>query len=381
MKVCMVVPHFLPHIGGGEQLYYDIAKGLIENGYEVRVITSSSGGVKGNKPYEGVDAYYYDWSMFCGHPIVRFEDIKMHIEWADVIHTTMFTTATKTRILAQRMQKPCIITIHEVLGNKWFWIEKSKIKAFLFDVYERFICKQKFQAYHVVSDATKQDYEKFCGKNDKIFRIYNSVHMPSMESIKESLIDVKKYFELGESDKCFLFYGRPAPNKGVFVLEEAIEILATRGVIPDDIKFCMLLAKDPAPQREILIRKLNEKNLMSVVKIKPSVSRMQLFKIISQSDYVIIPSITEGFGFCAVEACSLNKHVIYSSGGSLPEVVFGKCLEFENRNAKDLADKIQQVIQKGPDVFTDIPRKEFKTERMVNEIIAMYRTVLSEWKK
>lgn len=205
--------------------------------------------------------------------------------------------------------------------------------------------------------------------------------MPALETINQSVIDLKKYFEINESDKCFLFYGRPAPNKGIFVLEEAIEILVQKGLIPDNVKFCMLLAKDPAPQREVLIRRLESKNLLSTVKIKPSVSRNDLFKIISQADYVIIPSITEGFGFCAVEACSLNKNVVYSSGGSLPEVVYGKCLEFENRNAKDLADKIQKVIQDGAEAFSDIPAKEFRTDRMVKEIIEMYRKVLTEWEK
>ena len=380
MKVCMIIPHFLPHIGGGEQLYYDIAKGLKMRGYEVRVVSSSSSGLVGNAPYDGIDTYYYDWRIFCGHPIVRAKDLKEHIQWADIVHTTMFTTATKTRWLSKKYGKPCVLTIYEVLGNKWFWIEDSKIKALLFDCYERFICMQKFQAYHVISDATGSDFARFCGKREGVRRIYCSIDMPSREEINKEAILIQDYFELGQKERVFLYFGRPAPNKGIFILEQAIEILKKRQAIPDDVKFCWLLAKDPAAGRERLRRRIKEMELSDVVKIKPSVKRNELFKLIISADYVIIPSITEGFGFCAAEACSLGKKVIYSSGGSLPEVVYGKCLEFENRNAENLADKLQMVIEKGDVAFQTIAEKSFEKERMVDDIIQMYCDVCNGWK-
>jgi glycosyltransferase involved in cell wall biosynthesis len=373
----MVVPHFLPHVGGGEQLYFDIAKGLAEEGYEVRVVTSSSAGVYGNVPYQGIDTYYYTWKMFCGHPIVKSKDISEHIKWADLVHTTMFTTATKTRLMAKKYGKPCVITIHEVLGNKWFWIEKSKIKALMFDFYERFICRQLFDAYHVVSDATKKDYEHFCGKKRNVIRIHNSIELPDIKEVEKEDIELKEYFELKDGEKSFLYFGRPAPNKGVFVLEEAIHILKQEGKIPSNIKFCWLLAKDPAPQREKLLALMNKHGIMESVKIQNSVKRNELFKLIHDTDYVIIPSITEGFGFCAVEACWLKKKIIYSSGGSLPEVVFGECLMFQNRNARDLADKISSVISNKEGVFDLIPEKEFKKERMIQEIIKMYKSLVT----
>ena len=376
MRVCMIVPHFLPHVGGGEQLYFDIAKGLQEKGHEVRVITSSSAGITGNVPYKGIDSYYFNWKMFCGHPIVKARDIEEHIKWADLVHTTVFTTATKSRIISKKYKKKCIITIHEVLGNKWFWIEDNKIKALMFDIYERLICKQKFDAYHVVSDATKRDYEKFCGKTDKIYRIYNSVDLPSFEKIRDEKITIKDYFGIKEDEKCFLFFGRPAVNKGIFVLEEAIKKLNKKNLIPSNIKFCWLIARDPAPRREQLLDLLKKHDLEVIVKVMPSVKRNELFKLIMDADYVIIPSITEGFGFCAVEACSLEKKVLYSSGGSLPEVVYGKCLEFENMNSDDLANKIENIINMDEDAFEDIEVKHFEKNRMVNEIIDMYESTV-----
>ena len=378
MKICIVVPHFLPHVGGGELLWYDIAKGLQNEGHEVRVITSSSGMIQGNKDYQGINTYYYPWILFCGHPIVKARDIKPHIQWADIVHTTMFTTATKTRCLSKKYKKPCILTIYEVLGNKWFWFETSKFKAALFKLYELMLCTQHFTAFHAISGATKRDYNRFCGKNRNVTKIYCGVDVPKIDEIRKEKINIKEYFGLKNDDKCFLYFGRPAPNKGVFVLEEAINKLNNMTKLPKNIKFCWLLAKDPEEQREKLLDLMEKHHITDRVVIKPSVKRHELFKIIIEADWIIVPSITEGFGFSAAEACSLGSKIIYSSGGSLPEVVFGEALMFENRNAVDLAEKIYKVIQEGDRAFEYIPEKKFDKELMTREIIKLYKSVLKE---
>lgn len=373
MKVCLVVPNFFPHVGGGEQIFYDIAKGLIRRGHQVRVVSSGSGGVYGNVPYDGIDAYYYGWKMFNGHPVVRSGDLVEHIAWADIVHTTLFTTAAKTRKEACRLHKPCVITIYEVLGYKWFWIGIPFYKAAAFDLYERLACMQRFQGYHFISDATKKDYEKFCGRRRGAKRAYVCVHkIEKQEASGKARAAFQQYFKLKGDETCFLYYGRPAPNKGIFVLENAVRILKERGIL-DHIRFCWLLAGDPLPQRKELVRRVRKDGIGEYVKIMPSVGREKLFEIVSGADYVVIPSVTEGFGLCAAEACSLRKKVIYSSGGSLPEVVWGECLEFENRNADDLADKIQSVIEHGDAAFSWIPEKDFSEDEMMEGIMEMYR--------
>lgn len=375
MRVCMIVPHFLPHIGGGEQAFYDIAKGLMEMGHKVRVVCSASGGVVGHQSYDGIDVYYYAWKIFSGHPIVRSIDLIKHVKWADIVHTAVYTTATKTRMLSKKMHKPCVITIHEVLGNKWFWIGVPFYKALVFAVYEWFVCVQKFQGYHFVSDATKRDYEKFYGKRGRSVRIYNCVHVPSMEEILNQPVNLREYFGIGEEQRCFLYYGRPAPNKGVFVLEDAVRILKERG-LQKDVMFCCILADDPVQKRKEMERKIKRDNIEHYIKIMPSVERKALFKMVADADYVVVPSITEGFGLCAAEACCLHKKVIHSSGGALPEVVWGECLEFKNRDAFDLADKLQKVIECGSDVFKRIPEKHYEQKEMASRVLSMYKRIL-----
>ena len=47
----------------------------------------------------------------------------------------------------------------------------------------------------------------------------------------------------------------------------------------------------------------------------------ELIKKILNSAVVVVPSLTEGFGFTAAESSALGKPVLATSAGSLPEVI------------------------------------------------------------
>ena len=56
MRICLVLPHFYPYVGGGEKLFYDLAKGLILRGHEVRVIAEKVDSEHmGYKKVDGID--------------------------------------------------------------------------------------------------------------------------------------------------------------------------------------------------------------------------------------------------------------------------------------------------------------------------------------
>ena len=92
----------------------------------------------------------------------------------------------------------------------------------------------------------------------------------------------------------------------------------------------------------------------------------------------MVPSLTEGFGFSALEACQIGTPLIYSDGGSLPEVAYGKCLSFENRNHKQLADILEEFFINGTDNFEDVPEKTFTYEQMFKGISDIYSEIYKE---
>ena len=189
---------------------------------------------------------------------------------------------------------------------------------------------------------------------------------------------LRSYFGIPEDTRVVLYYGRPGKTKGIQVYEKAIENLALTDRIPKDVKLCFVLGKEPENLRREFAQLIEKKKLTESVLIRDSVKRDELCACIAQADVVVVPSLTEGFGFSALEACQIGTPLRYSDGGSLPEVAYGKCLSFENRNHKQLADILEEFFINGTDNFEDVPEKTFTYEQMFKGISDIYSEIYKE---
>lgn len=378
MKIAIILPHFYPYVGGGEKMFYDLARGLIKKGHEVRVVARNVGTqYMGTKEVDGITVTYCPWKSMFGHPFPKKKDIEDCVKWCDVVHTSIFTTSPVVSSLAKKYKKPSLLTIYEARGKKWYWAD-SFIRATAFYLVEQYTCRQKFDAYHAISDATKKDIETYC-KRKSVYRVYLANEMK--KDAYQSEFSLRSYFGVPEHTRIFLYYGRPGKTKGVQVYEKAIADLVKNQKVPKDVRFCFILGKEPEDLRRDFVERIEKQKLNEVVKIQDSVSRSDLSACICQADCVVVPSLTEGFGFSALEACQLGTNLIYSDGGSLPEVAFGKCLAFENRNSKDLAKKLELVMEAGEDAFEEVPEKNFTYDEMLNGIIQLYERIAKEDRK
>ena len=378
MKIAFILPHFYPYVGGGEKMFYDMAVRLSARGHEVRVVARSVGKeYSGHKRMDGIDVWYCNWKEMFGHPFVRRADIEKHIKWCDIVHTSTYTTAPITSKLARKYNKKSVITIYEVRGNKWYWCDNF-VKATIYNLVEQYSCRQHFDACHSISYATERDIKRFIkAKNVRTVYIANEMK----DNVYESDFSLRSYFNLPEDAKVFLYYGRPGKTKGVQVYEKAIEELLIKRGVKTNYRFCFILGKEPVNLRTEFVKLIKEKGLEGRVLIRDSVRREDLSAAISQADCVVVPSVTEGFGFSALEACQLGAPLIYSDGGSLPEVAYGECMSFRNRDYKDLANKLNAVICHGEKAFSKVAAKEFTYEAMIEGIEKIYKECLGSNKK
>ena len=377
MKIAMILPHFYPYVGGGEKMFYDLAVGLAKMGHEIHVVAESVGEeYLGHRRFDGIEVWYCPWKSMFGHPFPKKADIEPHIQWCDLVHTSIFTTSPVVSRLARKYHKPSVLTIYEARGSKWYWADQW-VKATVFFMVEQYTCRQKFDCYHAISDATKKDIEYYLGKKN-VKRVYLANEMGKTESVSD--FSLRKYFGLSGDAKVFLYYGRPGKTKGVHVYERAIRKVKQQcgGLKEKNVYFCFLLGKEPENLRAAFISRVKKDGLEDIVKIQPSVDRRDLEACIRQADVVVVPSLTEGFGFSALEACQIGTKLIYSDGGSLPEVVYGTCRSYRNRDVKDLAEKLMNAIEEKEDAFTVIPKKEFTYETMLGGIVKLYEEVLGQ---
>ena len=380
VKICYILPHFYPHIGGGEQAFLNVIENM-KNEYkniDLRVVTSASGGICGYHKYKNISIYSYNFKMLFGHPIVRCKDLVEHVKWADIVHTSVYSPVIPTKIVASKYNKPLIITVHESLNNKWFWVEENKIKALLFKLYEKVNVSVKCECYHVPSEASKRDLLEN-NKSANIKRIY----WISDKVFRNKYIDKKSFynsFGVSEDVVTFLYYGRAGQTKGIFLYEKAIELLKKKynKDLSDKVKFCFVISNEPKAGLRKFEKYMIKNKLDDLIKINTNTSRSELMYYIECADYVVVPSITEGFGLSAIEACERGRKLIHSDGGSLPEVTYGECISFQNRNASDLANVLDKVIN-GCVKFSKKKKKDFSSKTIVREFYEMYLEVMGKY--
>jgi glycosyltransferase involved in cell wall biosynthesis len=368
MKVCFILQHFYPHIGGGETMFKEYTTRLVEMGCEVKVATSNSGGVTGKAFYDGVEVHHFNWKGAFGHPIPNPKDLRDFVEWADVVHAAVLPAAPVALYVARQFHKPCVVTVYEVLGKKWFWIEQNPVKASLFYGFEQFVINRRYALCHTISFATQRDLEYYTRRRQNIVTIY--------PGIKKKLMNLATSGVESDASKTFLYYGRPGKTKGIFVLFDAIKRLDKD--LPVDFQFLFILANDPVKDRQRLLKLVEKNCLTRRIHLRDPMPEDELIAAIKKAYCVIVPSITEGFGYTAAETCSLGKPIIASDGGSLPEVVSGEALFFQNRNSKDLAAKILSASR---GEFEHIEKKIFDWQISAKQLLDIYEELLRQSKQ
>ncbi|MFA7209276.1 MAG: glycosyltransferase family 4 protein [Parcubacteria group bacterium] len=370
MKICLITEHFPPHIGGVEIAFEKYAEGLSAKDHEVVVITSNSGGITGEKNSGNLKIVFLDCKSFFGHPIIPVEKIEKYANWADVIHTTTFTAALPSLKAAEKFKKPCVLMVHEVLGNKWFTIEKNLIKALGFLFFERYVIKKKYSLWQAISQSTLNDLIKLGIPKEKIKLVYHGIDHSiwNPEVKKKNLADLLGF---EKSDKIFLYNGRPGKTKGVFLLLEAIR--KVKNALPKDFKFGFIISKNPKNERFTFENLIKKYNLQAIVKFTDSLLYPELPGYRKDAYAYIVPSLTEGFGFTAAEISALDVPLVVSDADSLPEVSSGKVLFFESGNSDDLAEKILLATK---DKFETIRTKKFDWDDSINKIEIIYQELL-----
>lgn len=335
MRVLFITEHFYPHIGGSEKLLLDLALALMNKGVEVKIITSNSGGITGTHNYKQLEIHSFKWRTLFGHPTPRVKDIIRYTDWADIIQTAQYTAAPPALKAAKKMRIPCVIMSYEYLGKKWRLID-NPLNSRLFEIFEWWVFHKTYNAFIAISKASKKDFVASGIDSRKISVIYPVFNDFSFWNKKRTNKTKRS------SEKTFLYYGRPGKTKGIFVLIDAIKWL--NQLLSDDVHFNLILSNDPIKERNRVIDYIKRYDLNNRVTILDPQPEAKLKLHIQESYTVIVPSLTEGFGYSAYQACMLRKNIIVSDAGSLPEVISGKCLIFKSGDSKSLALAITKAV-------------------------------------
>jgi len=376
MKILFICENYIPHYGGAEVVFKNLAENYVKLGHEVILLTQKLKDTKRKEVINGVKVYRVN--SFNSRYLFTFFSLFKAIKFAgqsDIIQTTSFNGAPSAWLAGKLIKKPVVITVHEVWINKWNKVTSfPKWKCLIHDLLERAIYFLPYDKYVCVSNATKKDLLEIGMNPEKAMMIHNGL---DYEFWNENDIDYKKVGRIKEKfglkDKFVYFsWGRPGESKGFEYVIKAVPEISKK--LANAVLVLMFGSIDKHKKKyDQLMKLVRELKIENKVKIIPSVPHKDLRYYLKAFDCAVIPSIAEGFGYSAVEAITMGIPAVISAAGSLPEVVSGKHLLFESKNHLDLAEKVVMVAEGN---YKKEKVREYCWEPSVEKYLETYNEVL-----
>ena len=373
MRILFIVENYIPHVGGVEVVFSQLAEGLAAKGHEVDVVTHKFFGTKTNETIKGVRIHRV--SCLGSRYVFTFTSIPKALSLAkkaDIIHTTTFNGAPPAFLVSKLTGKPNLITVHEVWLNFWDSITDMPWMARqLHQILEGMIYFLKFDKYVGVSKFTSKDIEKTGIPKERIETIYNALDYKLFNPKKNSKAKSRKKLNIG-SEFAYFAYGRPGVSKGFEYLLKAVPEISKK--IPNS-KLYLMLSTNPAYLEgyKELMKLIEDLEISDKVVILNPAKREELPEYICAMDCVVVPSIREGFGYAVAEPCTMEVPVVASDCSSIPEVIFGKYLLIPPRNPKEIADAVVK-ISKGK--YKKSPKKIFSLDENIEGYLKVYRELV-----
>lgn len=374
MKILFVLEYYAPHIGGAEVLFKNLCEGLTSKGHDITVATLRLRGTQAFEIINGVKVYRVKvpqkgaryWFTFLSIPRVFNLARK-----ADLIHTTTYNGAFPAWLVARLMGKKVLITVLEIFGAHWKdFAGMNWLVAKLHQLLEHMVIALPFNRYISISRFTAKCLVMLGVNPRKIQVIYCGIDYMLFDPEKADGITIRQKLNLGV-EFTYLYCGRPGISKGVEYLVQAVPLI--KQTIPNS-KLLLILANDPKDRYENIRRMIKDLNIEHSIILLDPVPRDELPSYIAAADCVVVPSLSEGFGFAAAEACAMDKPVVASNVASLPEVVSGKYILVEPKHTTAIAKAITSIYNRE---LSDSGKKTFSWDKCVDSYVKVYNELVS----
>ncbi|XOU94762.1 MAG: glycosyltransferase family 4 protein [Candidatus Kerfeldbacteria bacterium] len=370
MKILYVLEYYYPHVGGVEILFQKLAEEAAKKKNLVRVITMKLPNSLANEHYNGVEIKRL-WVPNIGSrywfTILAFFKLLFFANKFDIIHTTTYNAALPAWLIAKIFRKKIIITIHEVWGRMWMQIpDMSYISKMIHRLYEFIVVNIPYDKIVTDSFFTKKIIKKdnvqtiHCGVDNELF---------SREKNEGKSLEVKKKLCLRQSYVA-LYFGRPGWAKGLEYFINAIPQIKSQ--IPN-FKTVLLISRDPIVKYNSIVENINTLQIQKDVLLLDPVPRGDVPSYLMIADCVVVPSISEGFGFNVAEASALEIPIVATNAGSIPEVISGKNILVKPQNSDELALGVINMYKNRQVSFWD--KKKFSWEKAVNDYLKAYQSL------
>ncbi|MEW6358167.1 MAG: glycosyltransferase family 4 protein [Planctomycetota bacterium] len=354
MRCAMVTGDFYPDSTGGVQrVVYHLARGLVEIGHHVTVITRQlSGDMPCCEEVEGIH-------------VIRFASKTDNMA---KFHVSEFLSSRRAfkRVLNQK--RPDIVHIHEPLPGlgaasaltgtdiptiytfhgQWSvqWLDarlhgsrSGGLAARWFARYlrgiERLAMRRSVRLVALSRFMARTAVDLYSIAPQRITTIPNGVDLGRFRPVAQ--LEARRNVGLPEGKPVLGFAGRLSGEKGVSMLLQAVALL--RREMPEAI----LLVAGEGPERAALEEQARSLGVDDLVRFMGHVDDMASFY--NALDLLIVPSVREPFGLVTLEALACGTPVIGGPVGGTAEILrrFDERLVFADMTPRAIADKVCEV--------------------------------------
>jgi glycosyltransferase involved in cell wall biosynthesis len=371
--------------GGGEVVFYDLAKGISDNGHSVYVIChqlsqsenrnqasddSNNLQVRRIRPVvHGFPPSIFQHLMFIFNAIIKGSKIIRTCK-IDLIHVNNFAPVIVGSVLSRLFNIPVVSTIHVVFGSspefwkKWSSQDKvSSITSIVGPRFENLTIKIPVDTIHCVSNATKEDVLKV-NRKSRVVVIPNGIDLTIYDKLVPK-IDYQNYV---------VFIGRLVFNKN---LDTIISSFTEVKKINPDAKLIVIGHGPMLNKWRSMVAYLG---LTNNIQFTEYISQERKIHLLSKCSALILPSITEGMPLVVLEAFALRKAVILSDIEPHHDIVDDGSNGFlvPPLDAKGWANRINFLLsnrniceEMGKNARAKV-EKDFTMSKTVEEIEALY---------
>ena len=370
-RFLFVLEHFPPYIGGVETLFGHLVTKLASLGHEVTVVTSRIRGAASREIWNGATIVRvatppilvrYTFTILAIPHAVR------HARGVDVVHTTLYNAAFAGWIAAKTSRASSVLSVLEVFGSQWNALPgMGWLSGILHRLFEWAALRLPFDHFVCISDFTRDRLTRATGvPRHRTSVVYPAVDYAFWNRDRFSPAPLRK--ESGLADDCFvyLYFGRPGVSKGVEYLIDAASLVAQR--MPNS-RLVLILGTEPKAQVRRIRARIERLGLNEHVLLRDPLPREMLAGWLLAADCVVVPSISEGFGYSAVEAAALGCKVIATRGHSVEEVIPHGAIFVPARDPEALANAIVNAREtRSPSP----PAQQYTLDRHLTRMLEVY---------
>lgn len=282
------------------------------------------------------------------------------------------------------LKTPFIVTVHDLLWHEVMGYGVTTLGPFAYSLkylgYRLVVKRAVGQALRILVPSTwvkNQILSRFSLDEAKVTVTPEGVGQHFRSFKTKSGIKPKDITRTVSVTKPFLVYtGNLYPHKNVVTLIKALRHVNSNA--SQKVSLVIVSARSDFTQRlRQLAYKLDQAHQVAFVGF---LSDQELVKLYQEASALVHPSTSEGFGLTGLEAMAVGLPVISSESASLPEVYGQAALFFNPNSAKDLADKISQVVM-NKDLQAKLARsgksqvKKYSWKRMAQQTLKVYEEV------